>query len=273
MTNILAEICDKKREHIARCKMQKSEHVLRDRIAATAPPRGFVEALQQRVESGDIGLIAEIKKASPSRGIIRAEFDPPQLAHDYEKGGAACLSVLTDEPYFHGHNEYLTMARAACTLPVLRKDFMLDTYQVTEARAIGADCILLIMAALANKQAQELEDAARHLHMDVLIEVHDETELERALKHLRSPLIGVNNRDLKTLQIDLNTSIRLKKMIPDSHLMVCESGISKHEDILAMRAHDIHCFLVGETLMLQRNIAEATQELLYGTPTDGHIGD
>ncbi len=266
MTDILAEICAAKREHIARTKQAMPEHALRERIQATAPPRGFLRALSDHTARNEPALIAEIKRASPSRGAIREDFDPPQLAHDYERGGAVCLSVLTDEPYFHGHNEYLTMARAACNLPVLRKDFMLDTYQVSEARAIGADAILLIMAALSDAQTQELEDAALHLDMDVLVEVHDEAELERALGALRTSLIGINNRNLKTLVVDINTSLRLRGHIPAEYVVVSESGIRTHADITQLRAQNIHCFLVGETLMLQRNITEATRELLYGQP-------
>lgn len=267
MTSLLQEICAKKRDHVTACKARMSEHMLRERIAATTPPRGFIAALETQIAAGSPALIAEIKKASPSKGLIRADFDPPHIAQEYEKGGATCLSVLTDEPYFQGNNEYLTMARAACSLPVLRKDFMIDPYQVTEARAIGADCILLIMAALSDDHARDLEQEAHHLNMDVLIEVHDESELERALNHLRSPLIGINNRNLSTLAVDLATSLRLRPLIPNDRLVVCESGITGHADILPMRAAEIHCFLVGETLMLQRNITHATHELLHG-PTD-----
>lgn len=258
MTDILAEICAKKREHIAQCKASISESALAERAKHFVPPRGFIKALKAKHPA----LIAEIKRASPSRGIIRDDFQPENIAKAYAQGGAACLSVLTDAPYFQGHNDFLGEAHLACDLPILRKDFMLDSYQVTEARAIGADCILLIMAALSDAQAQELEQAALGLGMDVLIEVHDEAELERALTHLKSPLIGVNNRNLKTLKIDLNTSIRLRAQIPDDYVMVCESGIHSHGDITAMQAANIHCFLVGESLMLQRNIMQATQQLL-----------
>lgn len=258
MTDILAEICAAKRNHIAACKARVPEAAWRERAGVTAPPRGFLQALQAKRPA----LIAEIKRASPSRGLIREDFDPATIARAYEAGGAACLSVLTDIPYFQGHNDYLEQARLAIALPVLRKDFMLDAYQVTEARAIGADCILLIMAALSDAQAAELEDAAFALGMDVLVEVHDDAELERALSRLRSRLIGVNNRNLKTLEVDLNTSLNIRKQVPDEYTIVCESGIRNHADITRMQAANIHCFLVGESLMLRRNIAEATQSLL-----------
>lgn len=261
MSNILKEICDKKREHIAACKAAVPESALEERARVSTPPRGFFKALQKQSAKG-VALIAEIKKASPSKGLIRADFHPGHIAQAYAKGGATCLSVLTDIPYFQGHNDFLVEARTACNLPVLRKDFMLDTYQVTEARAIGADCILLIMAALSNEQAAELEAAAFELGMDVLVEVHDIKELDRALVHLTSPLIGINNRDLKTLEINLDTSRSLRASIPEDYLAVCESGIHSHEDIRAMQAANLHCFLVGESLMLQRNIEEATRQLI-----------
>lgn len=258
MNNILHEICEQKRAHIKAQKAHISESALRDKAASRHGVRGFQAALTAKRP----GLIAEIKKASPSKGLIREDFDPAELAKAYQAGGAACLSVLTDTPYFQGEDAHLDAARSAVGLPVLRKDFMLDPYQMTESRAIGADCVLLIMAALSDHQAQELEAAAQEWNLDVLVEVHDEDELQRALLHLNSTLIGINNRNLKTLEVDLDTSLRLRAQIPDGYTCVCESGIQRHEDIRLMQRHDIHCFLVGESLMLQRNITEATQALL-----------
>lgn len=264
MTNKLLEICADKRAHVADCKSRRS---LRELEAALpeAAPRGFIHALQATVATGRPGLIAEIKRASPSKGLIRADFDPPALARAYTAGGAACLSVLTDAPYFQGADDHLVAARAAVTLPVLRKDFTLDPYQVVEARVAGADAVLLIVAALGDAQAAELEAAAHGLGLDVLIEVHDEAELDRALR-LRSPLVGVNNRNLKTLEVDLATTERLARLLPAGRLLVCESGIRSCTDIARMQAAGASCFLVGESLMREPDVAAATAALLGRVP-------
>ena len=266
MSDKLAEICAATRLHVARCRNSVSFSLLERQVLAVERTRGFVRALRSALSQGGTGLIAEIKKASPSRGLIRSDFDPAALAMSYEKGGATCLSVLTDEPYFQGALGYLSAARAAVQLPVLRKDFIVDRYQVFEARVAGADAILLIMAALDDGTAADLERCAEELEMDVLVEVHDERELDRALC-LASPLIGVNNRDLKTLRIDLSTTERLSRLVPDDRLLVCESGIGTPADIARMKAAGAGCFLVGESLMRQADVASATAALLAGVTT------
>src|SRR5438067_3115287 len=229
MSDVLAEICAEKRTHVARSKTARPEADLRAQLDSAPPLRPFAAALENRAMQGRYGLIAEIKKASPSRGLIRADFNPASLAHAYQAGGAACLSVLTDAPYFQGDDEHLRAARAACDLPVLRKDFILDPYQVVESRALGADCILLIIAALDDGAARELAAAAAELGLDVLVEVHDRAELDRALG-LNVRLFGINNRDLKTLQVDLQTTEALAPLVPPGRIIVGESGIGGPAD-------------------------------------------
>ncbi len=264
MTDTLAAICAAKREHIAKRKAAAPEGRILEEAQRALPARGFRRALQEKQNNKKFGLIAEIKKASPSKGIIRADFDPAALAKAYEEGGAACLSVLTDEPYFQGSDAYLAQARNAVGLPVLRKDFMLDPYQIIESRALGADCILLIMAALSDAQAKELDEAATKLGMDTLVEVHDEYEMERAVMHLRPALLGINNRNLKTLKVDIETSRRLAARLPKDVTGVCESGIETHRDLLYLRESGFTCFLVGESLMRQADVTKATRTLLGG---------
>ena len=262
MTDKLAEICATKRQEVAARKGLATLSQLETLAAAQSAPRGFHAALEAKAATG-FALIAEIKKASPSKGLIRADFNPADHARAYEKGGAACLSVLTDAPFFQGHEDYLIAARASCSLPVLRKDFMVDPWQVAEARSIGADAILIIVAALDDTQMAEIEAAALEHGMDVLVEIHNEAEMTRATA-LNSRLIGINNRDLKRFVTDLATTERLVGLAPEGTLLVSESGINSHADLLRLSARGVRTFLVGESLMRQDDMAAATKALLNG---------
>lgn len=264
MTSILDAICAEKRREVARRKAVRDEAAVATLAAHAAPPRGFARALSAALAVGGYGLIAELKKGSPSGGTIRADFDPQDLARAYAAGGAACLSVLTDQPYFQGCDQHLVAARAAVTLPVLRKDFILEPYQVAEARALGADCILLILAALDDATAGALAARAHGLGMDVLIEIHDRGELERALA-LDAGLIGINNRNLKTLSVDLRTTEELAPLVPTDRIVVSESGLATPDDLARMAACGARCFLIGSALMRAADVAQATRALLAPT--------
>jgi indole-3-glycerol phosphate synthase len=266
---ILDKIAAYKREEIAAAKKLTPLAEIEEAAKQASPVRPFAETVAHCAEEGRFALIAEIKKASPSKGLIREDFDPASLALAYAGGGAACLSVLTDGPSFQGDPAHLVAAREVCALPVLRKDFMLDPYQVPQSRALGADCILIIMAAVGDFQAMELAGAANDWGMDVLAEVHNEDELERALS-LPTSLIGINNRDLKTFQTSLEVTARLVPLIPSDRLTVSESGIFTHSDILRLATAGAHAFLVGESLMRQTDVAAATRKLLCGDAASGH---
>ncbi len=258
--DILKKIVARKREEIAERSAKVSVAELAERAKSQDAPRGFVAAIEAKLAAGKPAVIAEIKKASPSKGVIRENFVPAEIAPSYEKGGAACLSVLTDADFFQGSEEYLRQARAACSLPVLRKEFIIDPYQVYEARAIGADAILLIAACLDDVQMEELTATALHLGMDVLVEVHDEKELDRSLP-LRLPLVGINNRNLRTFEVSLQTTLDLLARIPADRLVVTESGILAPDDVRLMRAHEVHAFLVGEAFMRADDPGDRLAEL------------
>ena len=257
---ILKKILARKREEIAERSATVSLQQLMDRVASAPAPRGFAAALAKKLAAGESAVIAEIKKASPSKGVIREDFDPAAIAASYARGGAACLSVLTDEDFFQGADRYLQQAREACQLPVIRKDFIIDEYQVYEARAMGADCILLIVSALSESQLNRLHEVALSLGMDVLIEVHDAAELNLALK-LDNPMVGINNRNLHSFEVSLNNTYQLLAQIPEGRIVITESGIHSREDVAAMRQQDVHAFLVGEAFMRSEEPGDRLSEM------------
>ena len=258
--DILQKILARKREEIAERSAAMPLDKLKEKAAAADPVRGFIDALEKKIDAGHAAVIAEIKKASPSKGLLRENFNPAEIAKSYAEAGAACLSVLTDHNFFQGSEQYLQQARAACNLPVIRKDFIIDSYQVYEARAIGADCVLLIAAALDDAGLLDLTHLAHELKMDVLMEVHDASELERALK-LPVKLIGINNRNLRTFETSLNTTLNLLDRIPDDRLLVTESGIHTADDVQRMRRHGVHAFLVGEAFMRAEDPGEGLRKI------------
>jgi len=262
MSDILNKILATKVIEVASSKAKTGIENMQAMAQAEAPARDFVGAIRQKIEAGDAAVIAEIKKASPSKGVIREDFHPAEIAASYEVGGAACLSVLTDKEYFQGSAEYLKQARAACQLPVLRKDFMVDTYQVYEARAMGADCILLIAAALSLTDMQALEKVAHQLGMAVLVEVHNAEELGQAVQ-LETPLLGINNRNLRTFDVTLDTTLTLLERIPQGKIVVTESGIFNADDVTLMRDHDVHTFLVGEAFMRQEDPGAELKKVFF----------
>ena len=260
--DILNRILARKQQEIDERKTRRSLQQLQLDADQADIPRGFVASMKQRIEAGQSAVIAEVKKASPSKGVIREDFDPVEIAKSYQLGGASCLSVLTDQDFFQGHDDYLIAARAACELPVLRKDFIIDRYQVVESRALGADCILLIVAALDDARLAQLHQQAKHLGMDVLVEVHDHDELKRAMQ-LDLELIGINNRDLRTFDTRLDTTIEMLGEIPSDCMVVTESGIHTADDVALMRRHDVHAFLVGEAFMRVPDPGAGLRELFF----------
>ena len=261
--DILKKIVARKHQEIAQAKSEQPVAELQAKLADADPVRGFASAIEGKIQSGAAGVIAEIKKASPSKGVLRENFVPAEIAASYEKGGAACLSVLTDRDFFQGSNDYLVAARSACGLPVIRKDFIVDPYQVYEARAMSADCILLIVACLDDGSLKKLNDLAHELGMDVLVEVHDENELHRALK-LSNRLIGINNRDLRSFEVSLDTTLAMLQHIPEDSIVVTESGIHHRDDVVLMRSHHVNAFLVGEAFMKAQDPGAKLAELFSG---------